>query len=418
MKLKISRDDLCKALSVVKKSRAFGKIEGEETIPLLIRATDEDLSFITTNVGFWSRSKIDKDFFPDEEKVEDVFSIEKAGEFFVDGTHFIDHIEKYPKGAMITFGEEDRKSGKSLMVSCRNFGKKGRLKSTGFVAVKAKYFDEDPPKEERKEIEVDPIKLIEAAESVEFVADFRETERHLWGVQLQIFSKEDIASCSANRLKICWFDKEGYDRKDQKPLAIVIPQRSGLSPVLKTLEKGEVCIFEIGNKYTIIRQKHQWHAIPNAIQTSKDSMPDWRFLAKKIDNLVKATIKIPRSFLIDCIKSSNIATGGEFGIRMDFSTDEQKVNFSLNAVSDATMIKSFHNETEPLDKNNIEGEPFNDGFVITIDDFGEMLNRCTGELVTFRINNSREAVQIVDEEKHVCLISSVVQGVQANVNHS
>jgi hypothetical protein len=412
MKFKISRDDLCRALSVVKKSHAFSKMEGEETVPLLIRATDKEISFIVTNLGFWSRSKIDKDFFPDEEKIKDVFHLETPGEFFVDGVNFIGHMEKYPKGSTVRFSVEDRKNGKSLMVSCRDFGKKGRVKSTGFVQVKPRYFDEDPPQEKRETIEVDPIKLIEAVEAVEFVAESDETKRCLWGIQLQIFSKEDIASCAANKLKICWFDKKGYDRNKQKPKITAYPLKNGLVPITKTLEKGEVCVFEIGEKNTIIKQKYQWHAVPNSIQTPKESMPNWRFHAEDKNKKVKTIVKVPRSYLIDCIKSSNLATGGEFGLRMSFDTDENKIDFSLNAVSDATMVKSFHNETEPIDKDNIEGEPFNDSLVLTLDDFGEMLNRCAGEMITFKIINSHEPVQIIDEEKNVNLISSVVVGVQ------
>jgi hypothetical protein len=196
----------------------------------------------------------------------------------------------------------------------------------------------------------------------------------------------------------------------------ICPIKSGLVSVIKSLDKNEETEVEIGEKYTIFKQMHQCHAVPNAIQSGSDKMPDWRSLTEKMDTECKTSIKVPKDDLINCVKSSNLATGGRFGIRIHFNTDKKEIGFSLNSVGDDTVIKSYHNETEPLEDNQISGDPIDDSLVVTIDDLKDVLNKFPSQMVTFKIKDTKSAIQITDEKQHFRFITSLVRSAICQVS--
>jgi len=151
MEVIIDQKHLLKAFSVIKKSSAFCKMEGEEEIPMLIEAKDNTLSFTVSNVAFWSKTNLDKKSYEGDDDLSDQFTIKNEGKIYIDGSNFVNLISTYPEQSILTISIKKENEGQHLMVETIKIGKQGRTKKSGFISMKKPaFFEEEPLDEKRK----------------------------------------------------------------------------------------------------------------------------------------------------------------------------------------------------------------------------------------------------------------------------
>jgi hypothetical protein len=134
MRFKIKQVPLKNALNVIRASKALNKSDGEDQSLIRIKVTKENggaVNFLASNLGVWACSSVNSAMFGDN---SDHFSVEEEGEAFVDGVNFISLMATYPQDGVIEFTlkKNDNDNSSLLVASCKEAGKKGRVKTSSF----------------------------------------------------------------------------------------------------------------------------------------------------------------------------------------------------------------------------------------------------------------------------------------------
>lgn len=410
MKCKIPQKQLVAALKVIKNSKALGKIDKDEEIciRILFDKKENKVEFIASNIGVWVCSSVSISNFIKSKTPDEIFGVEEEGEIFLEAREFISLMETFPPDAILQMAVEMKKSVNNFTVSIIKSEKKGKKKSISLLSViKPKFFDTSPPDEKRDRISIDGAALIEAVGSVEFASEADPSRQHLWGVQVEIFGNNDIAACTTDTYRICWFDKEGNVRSDNP--TVVTPVKSSLVSALKSLDPKKTIHIDIGEKYSVVSQDDQWHGIPNAIQMGDDAMPDWRSIAGSLNKRCRKTVDVPRKALLDCLKTATLTSGGRSGLRICFNSKEGHVLISVDSIEDNCEIRSYMSETEPLDADCFNGD-IEDSVTFRAEHLKEIVGKFKSDSIRFHIQGTDQAVMITDLNSDVEYISSVIRG--------
>jgi len=404
MKFKTSSKELKSTLSVIKSSTSLSNSDkggdiSEDWNLLKIVAHSESgkVDFFSTNIGVWSGSTLDAE-------------VEESGEVFIDGPQFIKIIDTFDKESFLDFSAEKDKDKKETNLICKTKNPKNNkwIQKTGFLTVTSVGpFDENPPDEKREKITVSADELIKAVNAVEFSSDTNIIRQYLWGVQVEIFGKDDIAACATDKIRICWYDKKGADRDTEKAI-IFIPIKSSFVSALKSINPKEDVDLEIGNKYTIIRQNEKWHGVPNTVQTDTDKMPVWREIAKKLEQDLKTFFKISKKELEDCVRSALVSPCGKFGVKIGLSSKKKMIKLAIDSIEDGGIIKTSVEAGGKLDDDKISGEEIEGKFTLTIESLRDILSRCKSDEISIKIKDLNSPVIILDENEDFQYISSVV----------
>jgi len=411
MKFKIRQNDLKNALNVIKGSKALGKIDEENGSVIRVSSSKSpnEISFLSSNIGVWAGASIPESLFEGIDSKDDLFGVDEEGSVFVDGNDFISMMSQYPTGAVIEFeaisGEGD---AKTFNAKCEDPSKKGRTRSSSFLVIDPPYFEENPPEEDREGVKVVPSALSRAVRSVEFMTGQSETETHLWGVQLEIHGEDDISSCASDKARVVWYDKQGYDRSGSSDPKKLNPIKTSFVAAIKGLDQSLPATIKIGERYTIVEQENQWHGVPNAVVNDGDRLPEWRKLTSTLMENQQYSIEVSRQLLEDFIKTATSSSCGKYGISIHFDTEKEKVNLSINETKSGAVLRSTHQVEDSIPATDITGEHLNDGFVLSLDGFKEIVTKYKSDTVLFLIIDCHNAIQIVDENADFRYITSVV----------
>ena len=405
MKFKVSQEDLLRSISVIKNSKALGKIEDEDGAAILIEAkkhkNDDVLSLTSTNVGIWSGSSIHsgKKEFKDEDDI-DLF-IENEGRFFLDGHYFINIINSLPPYGYLEFELNTKEEGEKshLVCSWKSKKKKRSKKMRGITEVVPTFFEERPPREHREEVSISTADLCEAVKGVEFASGTEETKQTLWGIQIEVYD-DGIAACATDKTRICWYDKNGYAKREKDP-AVFIPIKPCIVAILGSLNSSSPVHVEIGERYTIIKQNDQWHGLPNALQSGEDLMPDWREIIEKSIDSCKISVIVDKQILMDSVKAGTGTHCGKFGLRIDFDSENNEMKCSADEIEDGFKLISYGKDIDLLEDGAFSGEPFIDGFTFSIDTLTDILSKYDGDKIEFKIQDKESPVQILCEKSPI-----------------
>lgn len=423
MEFNILTDMLIDALDVIKGSKALDKIDDKLVPPLCIEATNasgNQTKFLASSACVWSSSLVTDDDFASMTDAEKFFAVKDPGKYYVDGNLFIDVLSTYPKGTIVNIKIEEKKDSNSeylLKVVCERPGKKGRVKSTGFPVLETPpYFEDEPVKEDRIEKKILAQSLATAINSVEFASGTDEKWRFCWGVQIELFDNE-ISTFATDRFRLCWYDEKGFLRsgnQDNPPVTFA-PIKSSLVSAVKKLKLSDPVTLEIGPKYTILRQKNQYHAIPNIEPLPEDSevrLPNWRGIAQSLEgDASRVSFKIPKKILMEFIRSAALVSNNKYGIKLCFDTDEKQIVLSVEQIESGGIFKSSHKEIEPIEDGSFSGS-LNHSFVLQIETLKEIISKLDSETIIFRLKkpgeNEKEVVEIYTETSNFKYMTSVV----------
>jgi DNA polymerase III sliding clamp (beta) subunit (PCNA family) len=422
MKFQVRQNELEKALNRIKTSKALGRPEEENFSSILIQAKKENeknkIFFISSNTSAWASSVISQEYFEtisgdDHEKY---FSIEEEGEVFVDGHTLINIINAYPQGININFEVKTDKSkdGSEIIrnlvtsFSQKMPNGKNQKRTNKYLIKEPSYFSAQPPQEERKEIKVSCKKFEDAILSVEFASSTDEKHRQLWGCFVEIHDDGDVSACATDKSKICWYDTEGLDRPDSEKAFKINPIKTTLVAAIKSLDSSKELTIKSGEKFIILQQDDQWHGIPtiNVISEASDSDFKWREISKNISDLQEVTFKIPRKTLAECVKTSTATLGSKYGMKINFNSEQKKVNFSVQKIEGGGIVNSDELEME-LDDSQIIGET-NTSIFLTIDSLKEVVTRYSSEDILVRLKDNDTPIEFISEKNNFRYITATV----------
>jgi len=409
MKCKIPQKQLVEALKVIKTSKALGKFDNDEEICIKISFNKEDnkVEFMASNIGVWVCSSVKYSDFSKEKNSDELFGVEESGEVFIEAREFISLIETFHKDNILIMEIDESGDVNRFTASSSDPSKKGKKKTVSFLSIfKPKFFETSPPDEKRKRVMVSGSAILEAVKSVEFASETDVSRMHLWGIQVEIFGEDDIATCSTDTYRICWFDKTGTSRKEDPTM--VTPIKSSFLSALKCIDSKRGVNIDIGEKYTILSQEGQWHGIPNAIQIGKDSMPEWRSIADSLKHRCRKYVDIPRLPLQDCLKTATLTSGGRYGLRICFNSEKSNVFMSADNIEDDYSISSYMSETEPLDAKCFS-EDIECSVTFRAEHLKEIIGKFKSDSVRFYLQDTDQTVIVVDENEDFQYISSVVR---------
>jgi DNA polymerase III sliding clamp (beta) subunit (PCNA family) len=405
MKFKVRQNELINALKIIKNSKAFTRSDDENSSNLLIKANKESnqVEFIASNLEIWAGAFLNEKIFSKEEDIKSLFSVDGDGKVFVNIYEFIDVMYTYPPNFIIEFETIEKMGGKEkkskllyLEASCVK-GKK-KTKKTGFLFREPKIFEETPPEETRENIGNIKVKdLFDAVNSVEFASGADDREKFLWGVQVELY-KDGINAVATDRNRVCY-----YMGKTEKEDGITLcPFKAGFYTALKNLLETEPVDFEIGQRRTIIRQKGiQWHSFPNIVFGEKENMPDWRSLLEKFSQEDRVSIEIPKRVIIQSIDTALSASGGKFGMKMEFDSEAEEIKFSVKKIEIGGVINSMYEETEELLKNKFSfkesDREIKDGIIVSIESLKEIVSRSKGENIIFKVLDNKSPILISND---------------------
>ena len=310
----------------------------------------------------------------------------------------------YPSERIVNFTTETVEKGDRtdsfLRVICER-GKKEKVKKNGFLLKSPDNFEEKPADEEVKHISISAKKIYDAVNSVEFASGSNENEQHLWGVQIEIRNGE-ISACATDRERICYYDEIGATHEDSIQFT---PKKVALIASLKNMSLSAKLDLYVGEKRTRICQGNQEHIISNVVFSS-DAMPDWRSLAASISSEDRFSVKIDKDTILDCIKTATLSSGGKFGIKITFNTDEKKITFSIAKVEAGGVIRTDYEESDAME--DFEGS-FNDSIMLTIDSLKDIVSRSSSDVITFRVSDPGKPIEVLNNKDNFRYIASVVE---------
>jgi len=399
MDFTIIQNGIMSALNIVKGSKAFGKIIPEKDPILKIEVKKTKVTISATSGVCWCSSSIlsssyDKEFF----------SIESEGEVLIDGNSFIDMISTYKDDGLIHFFLKEENKGNVLIAEWKS-GK--RKKTSSFLVNISEIFEEIHIKDKMSSLEVSPRFLKEAIEKVEFASSTEEETQFLWCVRIEVFDKCDISACAGDRKRISWFDPVSLDR-DKEPQHVLFPTKDFILPVIKSLDLSSKVMISYGENYTTIKQDAQEHILPN-VRVDQEPLENWRQITKEATDRIKTKIKIKRKNLSNCIKASTISEFGRYGVLLQIDTENGEIVFSEEGFDNQTHVKVSHKETEPLENEEIEGDPFVGEMVIPLDSFRDIVGKCKDEYIVLSVFESNRPVIISGsgEKDPFCLCGTI-----------
>jgi len=409
MKCFVSKELLVSSLKIIKASKAMdkvnlGKSETNNEICLKVSFDKDEnkIVFLSSNIGVWVSSII----LGSSLKIEEVFAVEESGEIYLESKNFISLIETFPEDSVIQL--ETLTGSTDLNASIYKTDKKGKTKNIVFPSmIKPNFFSESPPNEDRKVVKVSANSLVEAINCVEFASDSDPVRQHLWGVNLEIYGHNEIASCSTDTHRLCWFDTKGIDRNSE-PI-VFTPIKSSLVSCIKSLDKEKPVIIRIGSRYSVLEQDNQWHGIPNTMQIGDDVMPAWRSIVKALKGKCNYYVDIPRKGLSDCLKTVSVS-GGKFYAKIIFDYSEENYSVSLNSFDGNSTFKCLIEEKEPLKKENFSCD-FKISVSFLTDLLREVVNKYKSDYIRFYLQGDDQSVIIVDEKESYQYLSTVVRDV-------
>jgi len=418
MRFEVRKKELEDALEVVKFSKALDSPKEEIQTSILVKCKKENgndsISFTAADGGFWASSSINQS---DSNQGSEIIKVYEDGSAHVDGRSFIEIISQIPEDKLIKFNLVKKENGKDSFLQSQFDIKKNKDEyELGFILRDPQHFDEFPPAEEREDpVSINAKQLQEAVNSVEFATSEDERKQGLWGCQIEIYKTKNndkkIATCGTDKARMCWYDEGTSNLGD--PLIIFYPIKAGFLSALKSLDASQDVVIESGEnaRHTILKQKNQWHAVPNVV--SAEDMPDWRVLTNQIENSQKALVKLEKGPMILCINIAEKATGGKFGISIDINTSdkEKQAFFSLNRIESGSRIKLYMKRKLTLDKSEFSGEDIKETVILSIDSLKDIIRRYSGNKVVFGISGSTAPIEILGDNKDQKFkyITSVIQ---------
>lgn len=360
MKFHINSDFLLPVLKKIDKTGAIDS-DNESYCSIMIESNNpagqSELKFVVRNAAFIAIFEInDEDFKEYDDKNKDHFLVSDQGKVYVDGKIFTSVLKGYPSNSILQFELKESASKKKkdgvLRVNCKR--SKGKIKRTDFNTIKIKTFEEKPPDEKRDKLTINNIdKLTKAVNDVSFtsgVVDQEDANQYLCGCYIEI-ENDDIFAVATNRKAMC--SSGDYDSTAKAPYKF-LPVMTYFISALSNLDKSAPADFEVGERYTFMKQGGQSYYIPNA--GLSDRFPEWRSVfTGKISSKV-GVIRLSREALLDCIKTSEPIVGSDYGINIDVNTDNKEVIFTSSSIdSQGSLVRASHTEVSVLEDSNFTG---------------------------------------------------------------
>lgn len=406
MQFTVQQSVLANALKIIKDSKALGKADDPILSTMLIRCNQEEqkIEIIATSLNVWACSIIEPKMF-DEKDVQNVFQVAESGFVYLNGPEFIGVIDSYPAIHTINFTTEEKNDKNNLKVNYLQAtcvrGDKKRVKKNAFLLRTPQLFVERPTNSEEKisTFKINGGKLSEAVNSVEFASGNDERQQHFWGVLMEIYGEEgnqEVVAAATDSWRICFYEPQGLNREGLDKAIQFCPIKTSFVAALKNMDIMKDVVVEVGHNKTYLTQENQWHIIPN-VSFANESKPEWRMIIQRnLSDESRKTIKIKKDVLMDSLKTAISATGGKYGISLDFNTTEEVVSFSVDKIEDGGVIKATYSETESLDKESYDGE-IKTNVVLTIDSLKDIVSRSNGEIISFNVKDSSSPVYIHNE---------------------
>lgn len=389
MKFKVDQQKLKECLNVIKGAKSLGRTDFENSSLIKIKAlqNQKKVIFYSSNLGVWAVSILN-----------DV-ELDESAEAYVEGSDLIAIVAQATEDSKINFVKEDNK----IKITCTTDKKKKTVSS--LLTSVPKYYDETPPKEPRNEIKVSANALHDAVFAVEFASSQDDRKQHLWGVQVEIYSAEDIVACASDKVRICWFDNNNPGR-DQVKKVVFNPIKASFISAIRCLDLNKEVALRIGARYTVVAQDNQLHGIPNAVACGNgETLPDWRSISAKLNSTCKTTLVISRELICDFIKSASSLSCGKYGVKITANTNDKKLILSANDIGNTLLKTTYETEDEIV---SFDGEVFDGSFTLTIDGFRDIVNKFKGDNVKIKIIDVHSPIQILDDESNVKFITSVL----------
>jgi len=403
MKFHVRKEELKSKLDIIRKSRSMTKSVSDDMGSILLikaNAEEKSLKFYSSNFYIWSSSSIIVTDINDTE----IFDVELSGEIHLNGPNFIDFISTFPDESIITFEIEESNDNTSLSAKCKKI--KG-TKKVNFFKIEANDFDPNPPVEDRKSFVISCEKLLKAVESVEYASDVNENRQHLFGILTEFYpTTGNIACCATDTIRIVSYDELGIEKVSEEPI-VLSPIKASFINAIKTMNNKEDVTIEVGETQTILRQKNQWHSVPNVNKSLNDEFPNWREIFKKYSEEVKTSFFINKNSVSECLRSAKLASHTKYGVRASFNCSEKTIKFAADNIDDGSIVKSLYEEVETIE--DIQGEETDYSILFIVDILTEIVSNLPGNTIIFDIINESKALLIRCEDPAIRIIISTIQ---------
>lgn len=401
MKFKVNSKDLKDRLNIIKSAKSLAKPDDILHSMVKINTENDKVSFLVNDGWGWSCSVLDKLVLGDSND----FCVEEEGTIFVDGHVFIGVCLSYPDDSVITLELDKNKSKKGSVLKVSSKIKKKSKKTNSIVVQKPTNFIDEPVKENRESIVVSTPKLKAPISIVEFASSRDPSKRQFWGVFTEIFDKEDIAAVATNKEKICWYDEKGLDRNTPAKHSFCCNKEYYLSAI-KSLNENDDTNVEIGRKFTILRQKNQWHIVQNITKEEGDEDFDWRTICSNVESSLETEIKIPKDILNSCISTAKFVSQKTFGIVCDFDTENNKVIFNFESIETGGRQISGQDEIELEDDNF--NKKVKTKIILSVDSMTDIIKRFKSEEVIFKIKDNDVPIIIKSNNDNFTYITGTI----------